>query len=219
MTLPWDLAILHFINQQWTSPVLDWLMPVVSNVNLWIPFMTIAVLAVAVRGGRRGWLMLGCIAVALGVGDGLVQHSLKKIVSRPRPSDALDGVIIRELDRKKHGLDKVFSPPRIKPSKVNTEAVGRSFPSSHTANLFALATVVGIFHRRWGIMVFVVAGVVAYSRVYCGAHWPSDIPPSAGLGVLTGWTVTMLLGCLAQRRGWVDETIVPFAMCNTVRRT
>lgn len=219
MTLPWDLTILHLINRQWASPILDWLMPVVSSVNLWIPFMVVAVLAVAIRGGRRGWLMLGCIAVALGIGDGLVQQSLKKIVSRPRPSDALAGVMIRELDRKKHGLDRVLSPPRVKPSKVNAEAEGRSFPSSHTANLFALATVVGIFHRRWGIAMFAVAGLVAYSRVYCGAHWPSDIPPSAGLGVLIGWTVTMLLGCLAQRRGWVDETVVPFAVCKTVRRT
>lgn len=219
MILPWDLHLLRLINQEWASPVLDRLLPVVSNVNTWIPLMVVAVLVVAIRGGRRGWLMLGCIAVALGIGDGIIQSSMKKAVSRPRPCDSVEGVLIRELDRKKEGLDKLLAPPRIKPGKVIVSQEGRSFPSSHTANLFALATVVALFHRRWGVVLFVIAGVVGYSRVYCGAHWPSDIPPSAGLGMLIGWSSTLLISRLAHKRGWVDAAMVPFAVCKTNRET
>lgn len=60
-------------------------------------------------------------------------------------------------------------------------------------NMFALATVIALFHRRWGMVMYVIAALVAYSRIYVGAHWPSDIPPSIGMGILVGWVVTRLI--------------------------
>jgi membrane-associated phospholipid phosphatase len=58
-----------------------------------------------------------------------------------------------------------------------------SFPSSHAANAFALATVLA---RRWrrGAPVFVgVAGIVAFSRVYLNRHYVSDVVVGAAIGV------------------------------------
>ena len=78
---------------------------------------------------------------------------------------------------------------------------GNSFPSSHTMNMFALATVIALSHRRWGIALYALAALVAYSRVYCGAHWPSDIAPSMAMGVLVGWGVTRLMLLAARRFG------------------
>ena len=59
---------------------------------------------------------------------------------------------------------------------------GRSFPSGHAVNNFAIATVFALF-LRWGWLVYLPASLVAYSRVYNGSHWPSDIAVSVFLGI------------------------------------
>jgi undecaprenyl-diphosphatase len=60
-------------------------------------------------------------------------------------------------------------------------------------NLFAAATTVALFYRRSGAALYFLALLVAYSRIYVGAHWPSDVVPSIGMGILVGWGVTRLL--------------------------
>ena len=58
-----------------------------------------------------------------------------------------------------------------------------SFPSGHSASAFAFATGVA---REWpaaGVPVAATAGIVAYSRVHAGVHYPSDVVVGAGLGV------------------------------------
>jgi membrane-associated phospholipid phosphatase len=58
-----------------------------------------------------------------------------------------------------------------------------SFPSSHAANAFAVATVVT---RRWwraGLVAFPLAALVGWSRVYLNRHWASDVVGAAVLAV------------------------------------
>ena len=181
----WDLEWLRLINQQWTHPTLDYVMAAVSAIEAWIPLIVIGVLAVAWRGRAKARWMLVCLALALGIGDGVISKSMKSAVGRVRPRDALSGVMIRDLGKAEIGFMRLFAPLVVKPSKKRDDEFGKSFPSSHVVNLFAAATVVAMFYRGWGIGVFLLAATVAWSRVYCGAHWPSDILPSAGLGVVS----------------------------------
>jgi undecaprenyl-diphosphatase len=58
-----------------------------------------------------------------------------------------------------------------------------SFPSSHAANAFALATVLARRWRRWAPAWFAVAGIVAFSRVYLNRHYVSDVMVGAAIGV------------------------------------
>lgn len=58
-----------------------------------------------------------------------------------------------------------------------------AFPSSHTANAFAVATVVVRRWKRSGLVAFVLAALVGWSRVYLNRHWPSDVVFGAMLGV------------------------------------
>jgi undecaprenyl-diphosphatase len=182
----WDLSLLHQINTAWSHPVLDWLMPALSAIEAWLPLIIVVVFITAWRGGKRARLMLLCLGVAIGLGDGVISNTLKKTIGRVRPRDAMESVIVRDLGIASPAVMRLFEKPVIKPGEPNGQMHGKSFPSSHTINMFAAATVIACFYRRAGLLMYLLAAAVAYSRIYCGAHWPSDIPPSMALGILVG---------------------------------
>lgn len=66
---------------------------------------------------------------------------------------------------------------------------GGSFPSGHVVFLFALATSIFIYHRRWGVIFFIGAFLVGTGRVLAGLHWPSDVLGGAAVGILTSLAV------------------------------
>lgn len=60
---------------------------------------------------------------------------------------------------------------------------GYSFPSGHATNVFAVSTILGV-KLGYIVLFFVLALLIAISRVYQGVHYPSDIIFGALLGVL-----------------------------------
>ena len=78
---------------------------------------------------------------------------LKLIFQRPRPFDAFNELI----------------PLVDKPSDY-------SFPSGHTTSAFICAFMVydGL-PKKYSILVFILAILVAFSRLYVGVHYPTDI--------------------------------------------
>ncbi len=64
-----------------------------------------------------------------------------------------------------------------------------SFPSGHTSDSFAVATVVSSYYgKKWGIPSYVLAGLIGVARVEQGRHWPSDAVAGAALGYISGKT-------------------------------
>jgi undecaprenyl-diphosphatase len=61
-----------------------------------------------------------------------------------------------------------------------------SFPSGHAATSFAGATVLSAFVPRLRVLFYVLAALVAWSRVYVGVHYPLDILAGAVLGTAVG---------------------------------
>lgn len=202
--MEWDMQWLLRINREWTHPLLDWLMPAVSSIHAWLPLLVLAALWLAWRGGRDGRHFLLCMTVAICLGDGLVSNGLKHAVGRVRPQDVTAEVRVRDLGKAWPEFARLFQPPVQRPGRPKPVKDGKSFPSSHTVNLFAAALVITRFRRGWGACAFGLAALVGYSRIYVGAHWPSDVVPSIGLGLLVGgssiWIVRRGLAWWAHRR-------------------
>lgn len=62
-----------------------------------------------------------------------------------------------------------------------------SFPSGHTGSAFAVATAMYLcMPKRYGIPALVLAALIALSRIYNGAHYPTDVLGAVIIAVLTG---------------------------------
>jgi undecaprenyl-diphosphatase len=190
-----DQKLFSLINHDWTGPVLDRFMALLSNFNAWILPLVVLVFFLLWRGGFRGWTLVLCAGIVVGINDGIVSHSLKEIVNRPRPRQSLDEVREVELAKATPRILGVLQPARITYSIAESDLkviVGHSFPSSHTINTISVALLVTCFFRRLGWLAFLPALAVGYSRIYVGAHWPSDVFASIFLGL--GTTLVWLAG-------------------------
>lgn len=195
-----DQKLLLLINRDWTSPELDRVMAVASSWDFWTPVLVVLAVLVAWRAGFRGRAFLITAALVAGISDGAICAPLKKMVGRPRPHEMQGGVRQVDLAGAKPRLLALGKPPRIKVQKTPPVNVsrGRSFPSSHTVNTIAVAVVTALFFPPWGALAFLPALLVAYSRIYTGSHWPSDVAGSLLLGLLLGGGLSW-----AAARAWV----------------
>ncbi len=68
-------------------------------------------------------------------------------------------------------------------------AVSTSFPSGHSSTSFSVATALSRAYPKWYVIApsYLWAGSVAYSRMYLGVHYPSDVVGGALLGTSTAW--------------------------------
>lgn len=74
--------------------------------------------------------------------------------------------------------------------------VNSSFPSSHAANAYAIATVLADRWARAAPAFWIAAAWVSFSRVYLNRHYPSDVIA----GMLIGWGVSRWV---LSRRRWL----------------
>jgi undecaprenyl-diphosphatase len=202
-----DQSLFYSINRHWTHPALDLPMAALSSWDFWWPFVALAGLLLVIFGGFRGRACVFCVALAVGVTDGLVVDAIKNGVGRPRPHQTLDGVRILDLQKANPRFLALFKPLKVEYSSPAIQPVrGISFPSGHASNNFAVAVVLTVFYRRRGWLYFIPATLISYSRIYIGAHYPSDIVVAAIIGA--GIALVVLAICEALWRRLAGK-IVP----------
>jgi undecaprenyl-diphosphatase len=59
-----------------------------------------------------------------------------------------------------------------------------SFPSFHAALIFTVATSVALHQKKLGIVLLLLASLVAFGRVVAHVHYPADVAGGAILGTL-----------------------------------
>lgn len=174
-----DLSVFYFVNIQMQNRVFDAVMPLLTDLNkqpLALGGALILWVLLLVKGGREGRIAALLLIPTIAFSDQFNSTWLKHIFERPRPCHVLPDVHL-----------------------LVTCGSGFSFPSSHAVNNFAAATVLSFYLRKWLWWFLAFASFVAFSRVYVGVHYPSDVLGGSILGIGCGALLVFLYRVIARQ--------------------
>ena len=163
-----DYKLFHFINSDLANSVLDYLAPIFRERLTWIPFYLVLITVIIYRFKLKSLIIILFAVLSVGLSDYISSSIIKPQVMRLRPC----------RDPKLEGKVRVL---------INCGS-GYSFPSSHSANHFALAGFLSLsvfsMRRKYKIALYIWAGLIAFSQVYVGVHFPVDVTAGALFGLL-----------------------------------
>lgn len=157
-----EVKFLFFLQDYIRTPLLTYIMEfftILGNVGM------ISIAACIVLLAIKKYRPIGITAsVSLILNLFIVNLLLKPLIGRIRPYDAFESLTI------------LINPPS-----------DYSFPSGHSSASFAVAAVMFmLLPKKVGVPAVIVASIIAFSRLYLGVHYPSDVVAGIIIGCLTG---------------------------------
>jgi undecaprenyl-diphosphatase len=152
------------------NPFWDKVMYWVSYRFTWVPLYLILIGLIVWIEKRNSWKNIIYLILSVGLADKITSGLMKPYFERLRPCNnpAIKNVL----------------------HLVGDCGGQYGFASSHAANSFALAMGFWLLYKSQNSYIFILffwAALVAYSRVYNGVHYPTDILVGALVGVVISW--------------------------------
>ena len=172
-----DNNFLFWVHLNLSNAILDISMPFITDEKNWRFPIALLIFTLGFKSGKKGKLCLVILIISLGLTDAISAHILKPFFERIRPSHLnLDGINL-----------------------LVSKGGKWSMPSNHAANIFSLATVLSYFYTSSKPPLYLLAIIIAFSRVYVGVHFPGDVIVGGLIGYFIALTVLTFWGKLKLR--------------------
>ena len=181
-----DMNLIKWIHQYFSNPLFDIFMPIITNKKNWTLPIIVLIFLLGFFSGPRGKIALTVLIISLSFTDAICAQILKPFFERIRPSHL--------------NLEEV---------NLLTSKGGKwSMPSNHAANMFSLAIVLSYFYKKYKPLLFLLAILISFSRVYVGVHFPGDVIVGGFIGVFISSIFLILWGKIKlneikKGRNWV----------------
>jgi len=166
-----DRWLFKEINSEWINPFFDTLMPFAREANHWLPLYLFLLVFVTLN-FKNGWWWVLFMLCTVAISDLSVTNIFKANIDRLRPCwDPEFGSQVRLL--------------------LNGCGGRNSFFSNHASNHFAMTAFIYLSFKRqinpsWLRLIFIWPLLIAYSQVYVGVHYPTDVLCGALWGLMIG---------------------------------
>ena len=158
--LMFEAGILLWIQEHLRMPVLNEIMIGITTMgNEGIFWIAVAIVLLIFKKTRKAGIQC---AIAMLLTLLVVNITLKPAIARTRPYDLIEG------------LNIIISRPH-----------DFSFPSGHAANSFSCAWVMlRRLPKKLGVPALILAVLIAFSRLYVGVHFPTDVLGGAAIAII-----------------------------------
>jgi len=180
--IEWDKELYLFLNNL-GSPSWDPFWMLITYKWTWIPFYAFLLYLIFRKFGAKGTLITAVVIALLITASDQLANVFKHAFERPRPC-------------RQEGV--------MEYARFIAERCGRfGYFSAHAASSTGLAVFVGLLLKRdypkMPYLMLIWAGVVSYSRIYVGVHYPLDVITGMFTGALLGYLFYRLHSFLAEK--------------------